>query len=40
VTRAALQNAVSIVTMLLTTDTLITDAPVYIPAFKDIEFGL
>jgi chaperonin GroEL len=40
VTRAALQNAVSIASMLLTTDTLITDAPVHIPAFKDIEFGL
>jgi chaperonin GroEL len=40
VTRTALQNAVSIAALLLTTDTLITDAPVYIPAFKDIEFGL
>ena len=40
VTRAALQNAVSIAALLLTTDTLITDAPVYIPGFKDIEFGL
>jgi chaperonin GroEL len=40
VTRAALQNAVSIAALLLTTDTLITDAPVYIPAFKDVEFGL
>ncbi len=40
VTRVALQNAVSIACMLLTTDTLITDAPVYIPDFKDIEFGL
>jgi chaperonin GroEL len=40
VTRAALQNAVSIAALLLTTDILITDAPVYIPGFKDIEFGL
>jgi chaperonin GroEL len=40
VTRAALQNAVSIAALLLTTDTLITDAPVHIPDFKDIEFGL
>jgi chaperonin GroEL len=40
VTIAALQNAVSIASMLLTTDTLITDSPVYIPDFKDIEFGL
>jgi len=40
VTRTALQNAVSIAALLLTTDTLITDAPVYIPDFKDIEFGL
>ena len=40
VTRAALQNAISIAALLLTTDTLITDAPVYIPSFKDIEFGL
>jgi len=40
VTRVALQNAISIATMLLTTDTLITDTPVHIPAFKDIEFGL
>lgn len=40
VTRAALQNAVSIAALLLTTDTLITDKPVYIPSFKDIEFGL
>ena len=40
VTRTALQNAVSIAGMLLTTDTIITDAPVYIPDFKDIDFGL
>ncbi len=40
VTRAALQNAVSIAALLLTTDTLVTDAPVHIPGFKDIEFGL
>lgn len=40
VTCAALQNAVSIAGLLLTTDTIITDAPVYIPDFKDIEFGL
>src|SRR5438876_1014815 len=40
VTRAALQNAVSIAALLLTTDTLITDKPVHIPGFKDIEFGL
>lgn len=40
VTRAALQNAISIAALLLTTDALITDAPVYIPGFKDIEFGL
>jgi chaperonin GroEL len=40
VTRTALQNAVSIAGMLLTTDTIITDAPVHIPDFKDIEFGL
>jgi chaperonin GroEL len=40
VTRAALQNAISIAALLLTTDALITDAPVYIPSFKDIEFGL
>ena len=40
VTRAALQNAVSIAALLLTTDILITDAPVHIPGFKDIEFGL
>ena len=40
VTRVALQNAVSIAALLLTTDALITDAPVYIPGFKDIEFGL
>lgn len=40
VTVAALQNAVSIATMFLTTDTLITDKPEYIPGFKDIEFGL
>src|SRR5437667_2808798 len=40
VTRTALQNAVSIAALLLTTDTLITDAPVHIPDFKDIEFGL
>ncbi|HLZ60650.1 MAG TPA: chaperonin GroEL [Ktedonosporobacter sp.] len=40
VTRAALQNAVSIASLLLTTDTLITDRPVHIPDFKDIEFGL
>lgn len=40
VTRAALQNAVSIAALLLTTGTLITDMPAYIPAFKDIEFGL
>jgi chaperonin GroEL len=40
VTRAALQNAVSIAALLLTTDTLITDTPVHIPDFKDIEFGL
>src|SRR5437763_54469 len=40
VTRAALQNAVGIAALLLTTDTLLTDAPVYIPSFKDIEFGL
>jgi chaperonin GroEL len=37
---AALENAVDIASLLLTTDTLITDAPVYIPGFKDIEFGL
>ncbi|HAG97303.1 MAG TPA: chaperonin GroEL [Ktedonobacter sp.] len=35
VTRTALQNAVSIAALLLTTDTLITDAPVHIPDFKD-----
>ncbi len=40
VTRAALQNAISIGAMILTTDTLITDTPVHIPDFKDIEFGL
>lgn len=40
VTLAALQNAVSIASMFLTTDTLITDKPEYIPDFKDIEFGL
>ncbi|MDQ6643171.1 MAG: chaperonin GroEL, partial [Chloroflexota bacterium] len=40
VTRAALQSAVSIAGMLLTTDTLITDSPIYIPDFKDIDFGL
>ena len=40
VTRTALQMAVSIAGMLLTTSTLITDAPVHIPDFKDIEFGL
>ncbi|GAC1392303.1 MAG: chaperonin GroEL [Ktedonobacteraceae bacterium] len=40
VTHAALQSAVSIAGLLLTTDTLITDAPVFIPDFKDIEFGL
>ncbi|HLG63947.1 MAG TPA: chaperonin GroEL [Ktedonosporobacter sp.] len=40
VTRVALQNAISIASMLLTTDTLITDTPIHIPAFKDIEFGL
>jgi chaperonin GroEL len=40
VTRIALQNAVSIAGMLLTTDTLITDVPIHIPDFKDIEFGL
>ncbi|MFL5655847.1 MAG: chaperonin GroEL [Ktedonobacteraceae bacterium] len=40
VTRTALQNAVSIAALLLTTDTLITDKPAHIPGFKDIEFGL
>ncbi len=40
VVRAALQNAISIGAMILTTDTLITDTPVHIPDFKDIEFGL
>src|SRR6266446_6010821 len=40
VTCTALENAVSIAGLLLTTDTLITDIPVQIPAFKDIEFGL
>ena len=40
VTRVALQNAVSIASLLLTTDTLITDKPAHIPGFKDIEFGL
>src|SRR5579885_1965403 len=40
VTRVALQNAISIASMLLTTDTLITDTPIHIPAFKDFEFGL
>ncbi|GAC1464780.1 MAG: chaperonin GroEL [Ktedonobacteraceae bacterium] len=40
VTHAALQSAVSIAGLLLITDTLITDAPVFIPDFKDIEFGL
>ena len=40
VTCAALQNAVSIAALLLTTDTIITDSPVHIPDFKDIEFGL
>jgi chaperonin GroEL len=40
VTLTALQNAVSIATMFLSTDTLITDKPEYIPDFKDIEFGL
>lgn len=40
VTRTALQIAVSIAGLLLTTNTLITDAPVHIPDFKDIEFGL
>ncbi len=40
VTRAALQNAISIASLFLTTDTLITDTPVHIPDFRDIEFGL
>jgi chaperonin GroEL len=40
VTSAALQCAVSIAGLFLTTDTLITDAPVHIPGFKEIEFGL
>ena len=40
VTGTALQMAVSIAGLLLTTSTLITDAPVHIPDFKDIEFGL
>src|SRR5713226_8545238 len=40
VTRTALQNAVSIAAMFLTMGTLITDKPVHIPGFKDIEFGL
>jgi chaperonin GroEL len=40
VTRSAIQNAVSIAALLLTTDTLVTDTPVHIPSFKDIEFGL
>ena len=40
VTRTALQNAVGIACMFLTTGTLITDKPEHIPDFKDIEFGL
>ncbi|MBV9230535.1 MAG: chaperonin GroEL, partial [Chloroflexi bacterium] len=40
VTRTALQNAIAVASLLLTTDTLVTDAPVHIPDFKDIEFGL
>jgi chaperonin GroEL len=40
VTCAALQNAVGIAGLLLTTDTIITDVPIHIPGFKDIEFGL
>jgi chaperonin GroEL len=40
VTCAALQNAVGIAGLLLTTDTIITDVPIHIPSFKDIEFGL
>ncbi len=40
VTRTALQNAISIAALLLTTDTLITDKSEHIPGFKDIEFGL
>jgi chaperonin GroEL len=40
VTITALQNAVGIANMFLTTATLITDKPEYIPDFKDIEFGL
>lgn len=40
VTSAALQCAVSIAGLFLTTDTLITEAPVHIPGFKEIEFGL
>lgn len=40
VTCAALQNAVGIAGLFLTTNTLITDAPVHIPDFKDIDFGL
>lgn len=40
VTRAALQNAVSIAGMFLTTDTLITDKPAEIPDIRDIDFGL
>ena len=40
VTRTALQNAVSIAALFLTMGTLITDKPVHIPGFKDIEFGL
>jgi chaperonin GroEL len=40
VTITALQNAIGIANMFLTTDTLITDKPEYIPDFKDIEFGL
>jgi chaperonin GroEL len=40
VTITALQNAIGIANMFLTTDTLITDKPEYIPGFKDIEFGL
>ncbi|MBE3559594.1 MAG: chaperonin GroEL [Ktedonobacteraceae bacterium] len=40
VTSTALQIAVSIAGLFLTTDTLVTDAPVHIPSFKEIEFGL
>jgi chaperonin GroEL len=40
VTRAALQTGVGVACLLLTTDTLVTDSPVHIPDFKDVDFGL